>query len=128
MPMEEKKNKYNAKKITIDGITFDSQAEARYYKRLLKLKKSGVVEDFAMQRVFTLLDKFEHPQTGRIVRAVKYIADFEVHYADGRIEVVDIKGMQTDVFKLKAKLFMARYQIPLVLLKWDRKSQGFIEA
>jgi len=128
MPMEEKKNKYNAKKITLDGITFDSQAEARYYKRLLKLKKSGVVEDFEMQKVFTLLDKFEHPQTGRIVRAVKYVADFEVIYTDGRVEVVDIKGFLTPEFRIKAKMFMFRYQVPLVLLKWSAASKKFVEA
>jgi len=121
-------SKYNAKKITIDGITFDSQAEARYYTRLLKLKKSGVVEDFAMQKVFTLLDRFAHPQTGRIVRAITYRADFEVYYSDGRVEVVDIKGFLTPEFKIKAKMFMFRYQIPLVLLKWSAKDKNFVEV
>ena len=36
-------SKYGAKKVTIDGITFDSKAEGRYYEHLLKLKKTGVV-------------------------------------------------------------------------------------
>ena len=45
-------SKYGAKKVTIDGITFDSKAEGRYYEHLLKLKKTGVVEDFEMQKVF----------------------------------------------------------------------------
>lgn len=121
-------SKYGAKKVTIDGITFDSKAEGRYYEHLLKLKKTGVVEDFEMQKVFTLLDRFAHPQTGRIVRAVTYRADFEVYYADGRVEVVDIKGFMIPEFRIKAKMFMFRYQVPLVLLKWSTASKKFVEA
>ena len=121
-------SKYGAKKVTIDGITFDSKAESRYYEYLLKLKKSGLVEEFSMQKAFTLLDRFAHPQTGRIVRAITYRADFEVLYADGRIEVVDIKGFLTPEFKIKAKMFMFRYQIPLVLLKWSAKDKKFVEV
>ena len=121
-------SKYGAKKVTLDGITFDSKAESRYYEYLLKLKKTGVVEDFEMQKAFTLLDRFAHPQTGRIVRAITYKADFEVLYADGRIEVVDIKGFLTPEFKIKAKMFMFRYQIPLILLKWSAKDKKFVEV
>ena len=121
-------SKYGAKKVTIDGITFDSKAEGRYYEHLQKLKKSGVVDDFAMQKVFTLLDKFAHPQTGKTVRAVTYRADFEVYYSDGRVEVVDIKGFMTPEFRIKAKMFMFRYQVPLVLLKWSTATKKFVEA
>ena len=122
-------SKYGAKKVTIDGITFDSKAEGRYYEHLQKLKKTGVVEYFEMQKVFTLLDRFAHPHTGRIVRAVTYRADFEVYYTDGRVEVVDVKGfMKNQVFLIKQKLFMYRYQIPLVIVKWDAKTKTFIEV
>lgn len=120
-------SKYGSKKVTIDGITFDSKAEGRYYEHLQKLKKSGLIEDFQMQKPFTLLDRFAHPQTGRIVRAITYKADFEVLYTDGRTEVVDIKGFLTPEFKIKAKIFMFRYQIPLKLLKWSAASKKFVE-
>ena len=33
-------SKYGAKKVTIDGITFDSKAEGRYYEHLQKLFSS----------------------------------------------------------------------------------------
>lgn len=122
-------NKYNAKKVTIDGITFDSVAESRYYKYLLGLLNEGVVESFEMQKSYTLLDKFAHPKTGKTIRAIKYIPDFEVLYTDGRVEVVDIKGfMKNPVFLLKAKLFMFRYQIPLTVIKWDGKTKTFVEV
>lgn len=120
-------SKYNAKKVVIDGITFDSRAEGAYYQRLLKLKKSGVVDDFEMQKTYTLLDKFTHPESGKTVRAIKYVADFEVCYTDGRVEVVDIKGMLTPVFRIKEKLFLYRYRIPLVLLKYKARQNEFVE-
>ena len=121
-------NKYNARKVTIDGITFDSQSEGRYYQHLLGLMESGVVESFEMQKPYTLLDKFPHPKTGKTIRAIKYVPDFEVIYTDGRVEVVDVKGMRTDVFRMKCKLFMFRYQIPLVLVKYNRTTKKFVEV
>jgi len=121
-------NKYNAKKVEIDGIVFDSRAEGRFYEHLLDLMHDGVVESFEMQKPYTLLDKFPHPKTGKTIRAIKYVPDFEVIYTDGRVEVVDVKGMQTDVFKLKCKLFMFRYRIPLVLVKYNRTTKKFVEV
>ena len=121
-------NKYNARKVTIDGIVFDSRAEGRFYEHLLDLMHEGVVESFEMQKPYTLLDKFPHPKTGKTIRAIKYVPDFEVIYTDGRVEVVDVKGMQTDVFRMKCKLFMFRYQIPLVLVKYNRTTKKFVEV
>lgn len=121
-------NKYNAKKVDIDGIVFASRAEGRYYEHLLDLMHDGIVESFEMQKPYTLLDKFPHPKTGKTIRAIKYVPDFEVIYTDGRVEVVDVKGMQTDVFRMKCKLFMFRYQIPLVLVKYNRTTKKFIEV
>ena len=121
-------NKYNAKKVEIDGIVFDSRAEGRFYEHLLDLMHDGVVESFEMQKPYTLLDKFPHPKTGKTIRAIKYVPDFEVIYTDGRVEVVDVKGMRTDVFRMKCKLFMFRYQIPLVLVKYNRTTEKFVEV
>lgn len=122
-------NKYNAKKVEIDGIVFDSRAEGRFYEHLLDLMHDGIVESFEMQKPYTLLDKFPHPKTGKTIRAIKYVPDFEVIYTDGRVEVVDIKGfMKNPVFLLKAKLFMFRYQVPLLVVKYDSKTKTFVEV
>ena len=121
-------NKYNARKGEIDGIVFDSRADGRFYEHLLFLMHDGIVESFEMQKPYTLLDKFPHPKTGKTIRAIKYVPDFEVIYTDGRVEVVDVKGMQTDVFRMKCKLFMFRYQIPLVLVKYNRTTKKFVEV
>ena len=121
-------NKYGAKKVEIDGHIFDSRLEGRYYEHLLRLMNDGVVESFEMKKSYTLLDKFPHPKTGKTVRAIKYTPDFEVIYADGRVEVVDTKGMKTRDFIMRCKMFMFRYQIPLVIIAWDRKTKTFVEV
>ncbi|MGX7108334.1 DUF1064 domain-containing protein [Facklamia miroungae] len=121
-----KKHKYRAKKVVIDGITFDSKAEAMYYNHLKFLKKAGVVKNFSQQVEYILQDKFEHPSTGKTVRAIKYVPDFLIAYTNGKSEVVDVKGMQTKEFKLKAKLFINKYQVPLTLAKYDYKTGKFI--
>lgn len=71
------------------------------------------------------MDKFRNPGSGKAVRAIKYKADFEVMYADGGVEVVDVKGMMTDIFRMKAKLFMNRYGIPLVIVKYSVRKNEF---
>lgn len=121
-------NKYGAKKVTIDGIVFDSRLEGRYYEHLLYLMNDGVVESFEMKKSYTLLDKFPHPKTGKTVRAIKYTPDFEVIYADGHVEAVDTKGMKTRDFVMRCKMFMFRYQIPLVIIAWDIKTKTFVEV
>ena len=48
-------------------------------------------------------------KNGRKYQSITYIADFVVTYPDGRVEVEDTKGKYTEVFKIKQKLFEARY-------------------
>lgn len=103
-----KKNKYNAVKTKIDGIIFDSKAEAQYYSELLLLKKAGVVKSFVMQKDFTLQEAFTR-ENGERIKAVRYKADFVVQYTDGHEEVVDVKGMKTRVYINKKKQLLEKY-------------------
>lgn len=85
--------KYNITDIV--GIKFDSKMEAKYYSHLLDELSRGAVEDITLQPIFVLQEK---PK-------IKYTADFKVVYADGSIEIVDVKGMQTTAFRLKLRMF-----------------------
>lgn len=128
MKIPAKKHKYGAKKTTIDGIVLDSKAEAGYYRYLKRQQAKGKVLSFEMQKTYELLPKFKHPKTGKAVRAIKYIPDFVVTYADGSVEVIDIKGFaKNPVFLIKQKLFMYKYQVPLVLIKYDSRTGLFYE-
>lgn len=102
-----KRNKYNAQKTVVDGITFDSKAEAEYYCALKLLKKAGEVKSIELQPEFELLPGEE----GK--RPVKYIADFRVTYSDGKVEIIDVKGVRTDVYKLKKRLVEHKYGIEI---------------
>lgn len=100
--------KYGNRKTVVNGIKFDSKAEAERYKELKLLEKAKLIEDLILQPEFLLQDKFKY--NGRTERAVKYIADFKYFdVARGVYVVEDVKGVETEAFKIKRKLFLKRY-------------------
>ena len=52
---EKKKNKYHNKKITLDGIEFDSQKEAERYSELVLLQKAGIITNLELQKEYILI-------------------------------------------------------------------------
>ncbi|EGS8477545.1 TPA: DUF1064 domain-containing protein [Listeria monocytogenes] len=118
------RSKYNAKKVVIDNIKFDSKAEAAYYQQLKLLKMSGEVVSFDLQPEFILQDSFV--KNGKKYHAIKYRADFLVRYKDGHEELIDIKGMLTKEFRIKQKLFELRYMQSIKCLKL--KGRQFVEV
>lgn len=107
-PKNIKKNKYRNIKTTVDGITFDSIREAEYYENLKLLKAAGEIKDFGLQPKYELIPKFT--KNGVTHRSIAYIADFIITNNDGTTDIVDIKGVETQVFKIKRKLFEYMYQ------------------
>lgn len=96
--------KYN---LDVKGIWFDSMAEGEYYQLLLQLRKCGEIKDFECHPKFVLQEK---PK-------ITYIADFLVIGLDGTRRVVDIKGVETSTFRVKLKLFQAKYPtLPIDIL------------
>lgn len=99
-------NKYHARKATVDGITFDSRREADRYLVLKSMEEDGAIEDLRRQVRYELVPAFD--VDGKHYRPVYYVADF-VYVEDGKEVVEDVKGMVTDVYRLKSKLFARRY-------------------
>lgn len=103
--------KYGAKKTVVDGITFDSKAEARRYRDLRLAEAAGEIVQLQVHPVYELLPAFTTRQ-GERVRALAYEADFVYTERDGRAVVEDVKGgkaTQTEAWKIKRKLFLHRY-------------------
>lgn len=100
------RSKYRAKKTTVDGITFDSRKEASRYLALKGIEADGLIEDLRRQVRYELVPAFD--VDGRHYRPVYYVADF-VYVEDGQEVVEDVKGVRTDVYRLKSKLFAKRY-------------------
>jgi hypothetical protein len=83
-------------------VLCDSKAEARKLAELVLLEKVGAISGLAL-----------HPKFPLTVNG-KPVAHYEADAAywdvqGGRQVVLDIKGVETDAFKLKAKLFRAIY-------------------
>jgi ribosomal protein S24E len=123
--MSQQKTKYGSKKVEIDGHVFDSKIEARYYEQLKWLQEHNQILFFRLQPRYLLQEAFR--KNGKTFRKIEYIADFEVHHLDGSIEVIDVKGMETEAFKIKRKLFEKKYPHKLSLVTYVKKYGGWIE-
>jgi len=99
-----KTNKFNAKKVVVDNIKFDSIKESMRYLQLKILKASGEVKDFIMQYPF------------KCKSGIKYICDFRVEWKNGEVTYEDTKGVLTAVFKLKKKLVEHEFPVKITVL------------
>ena len=99
--------KYNAKKATFDGITFDSKAEMNRYCELKLMEKAKEISHLILQPEFLLLEGFRYK--GKKIQSMKYIADFQYIEKDGTEVVEDVKGFKTKEYNIKKKLFLHKY-------------------
>ena len=68
-------------KRTLNGIVFDSELEMKYYRDvILPGIGSGDILECNLQEPYILQPKFTHD--GKTVLPIKYVADFDVTYAD----------------------------------------------
>lgn len=104
------KNKYNAKKVVYDDLTFDSKMELNVYKRLKELGKNNIIYNLDRQVKFELIPKNDK------YRAANYIADF-VFDTSTKHYIIDVKGLVLDVFKLKQKIFYDKYKTEITIVK-----------
>jgi hypothetical protein len=109
------KSKYHAKKVTINGITYDSKKEARRHAQLLDMERKGEIQDLQRQVKFVLIPAQREPDTigprggvkvGKLIeRECAYVADFVYEANDERI-VEDTKGVRTKDYIIKRKLLL----------------------
>lgn len=92
MPTSQTKSKYQNRKTELDGVTYDSKKEARRAAELNLMLKNGEIITLARQVRF------------RLAKGIEYVADFVYTTKDGEQITEDVKGMKTDVYKLKKKL------------------------
>lgn len=102
--------KYKNKKITVNGVRFDSIKEANRYCDLLIMQRAGEISGLKLQVPFTLLDSYVR-EDGKKIRGITYIADFIYYDKDGKLHVEDVKGYKNEVYKLKKKIFEKLYGV-----------------
>lgn len=103
--------KYRNKKVTVDGISFDSILEAHRYSVLRARLDAGEISDLRIHPHFTLAEAFRDLD-GTHVRPVQYIADFS-YLDNGRRIVEDTKGVRTEGYIIKRKLVKDKFGISI---------------
>lgn len=96
---EARPRKYGNVPTVVDGIRFDSKAEAKRYGELKLLERAGEIRDLTCHPSYPIAGK------------ACYVADF-AYIEGGRQIAEDVKGGQatkTPTFRLKAKLFRERH-------------------
>lgn len=97
---------------TWKGKTYASKAECQFAQELdFQMRCGGAIESVKEQPAY-LLTKSK----------IKYIADFLVTESTGYQRVIDVKGAETDVFKLKKRLWRD-YGPPGMPLELVRKTK-----
>ena len=101
--------KYQNRKTTVDGITFDSAKEARRYGELKLLERAGQITGLEIQPSFRIVVNN--------CLICTYKADFryttDTPHVRGLVVVEDVKGMKTPVYRLKKKLMLAIHGVEI---------------
>lgn len=133
------RRKIKSRKTIVNGIEFDSQTEAEFYKHLLTRDD---VKDIELQPKYILMTAFDikcgrcidgkvkSPKTGNPIncRTCKgkgtrtrqpwtYTADFRVIWKEGHEDVIDVKGWANERFPLVRKMFEYKYGKELLVVK-----------
>jgi hypothetical protein len=86
---------------TMDGVVFASKREMMRYSELKMLERCHIISNLEMQPKFPIVLNGVH--------VCNYIADFRYLTQNDKTIVEDSKGMRTEIYRLKAKLFHAAY-------------------
>lgn len=116
--------KYGNKKITVDGVTFDSKKEYLRWCELCLLEKAGHITDLRRQVKYELIpaqyEEYERysEKTGKrlknglrcVEKECSYVADHYYKDSIGKVHVEDVKGYKGggayEVFSIKRKLML----------------------
>lgn len=117
----------NKEKRTCNGIVFDSELEMKYYRDvILPNIESGQIKKCELQKPYELQPKFIHDN--KTVQPIKYVADFYIEYFDGRVEVIDTKGIPDSTAIIKRKMFWYVYpDIKYIWMTYSKIDGGWKE-
>jgi len=107
-----RRNKYGNKRVKLDGYSFESKAEARYYGEMKLLEQAHIISGLVVHPKYPIVYK------GTKVCVVEL--DFEYCDADGVIHFVDVKGQYLPMSRLKHKLFKAFYGEEVTIVRDKR--------
>lgn len=98
--------KYHNTKVTSPDGIFDSKYEYEEWCRLKLLERGGVIRNLMRQVPYILIPTIR--TTAGTLKQITYYADF-VYEENGIVCIVDTKGYETEVFKIKKRLLINQY-------------------
>lgn len=101
-------SKYGNRKVTVDGVTFDSAKEAARWQNLRLLERAGQIRNLRRQV------RYDFTING--VKVGSYIADHEYDELNNGVwEPVteDVKGFKTQVYALKRRMMLGFHNIKI---------------
>ena len=116
--MARRKAKYGSKKVSYDGIDFDSKKEMYCYIRFKSMQDDGEISNLRLQVPFEIIPAIYETHevqmktkvktvTKLVQRAAYYVADFVYTDKNGNQVVVDAKGFRPYEYELKKKMMRA---------------------
>lgn len=108
------KQKYGNQRIEIDGVAFDSKAEARYWRVLQYRIKAREITNLRRQVVYELAPAVVIG--GRKRPPLRYIADF-VWDEGGKTVTADVKGVVADAYRIKRHLMKSVHGIDIMEIR-----------
>jgi len=116
------KNKYHAQKVHYAGFVFDSRMEAARYVQLRDMERKKEIRELQVHVPFVVWE------SKLKTKVIKYVPDF-VYERNMLTIIEDVKGDETDVFKMKAKMFKDKYpKYEFTLVKLDSKTVNVLLA
>ena len=109
MLMRKIHHKFRARAVKTENGFFSSKSEHEFFLHLIEMQKANEVLFFLMQVPIKLPGN------------TKLVVDFQVFYTNGTVEFIDVKGMETEVFKIKKREVEAIY--PFKILKVRKKKK-----
>ena len=105
--MAPRPHKYGARRTTVDGIAFDSKAEARRYGILKVLADAGKIADLELQPAFRCEVNGRH--------ICSYRADFRYRQG-GEVIIEDVKGATPRDFTMRKNLVEALHGVSITVI------------
>lgn len=111
LPTANSKNKYNARKTVVDGVTFDSGKEALRYRMLTQMQILQEIANLRLQVRYILQDAIVDGN-GKEQRAITYTADF-VYEQAGKTVIEDCKSpitAKSESFRVRWRMLLAKFK------------------
>lgn len=112
-----RRSKYGAIRTTVDGIAFDSKAEARRYSELKLCQQARTIYELKLQPKLSI--EINGTKVCNVILDFSYQLAPVLRWAELPI-YEDVKGRDNALSKLKRKLVEAQYGIKVKLIRYGR--------